>query len=444
MVKAHNKVRLSIFGLGYVGCVSAACLAREGHQVIGVDVNEEKLAAVNAGKSPVLETGLDQLISDAVSQGRLRATPNSVDAVNESAISLICIGTPGNEDGSTDLSHLINVCEQIGSALREKRSGHIVVVRSTVLPGTVGTVLVPILESRSGRKVGRDLGVCVNPEFMREGTSISDFYSPPFTLIGTQDNEVAAAVSELYAAVATPVMVVSMKTAEMIKYACNAFHALKVGFANEVGNLCKELDIDSYEVMELLCRDTKLNLSSKYLRPGFSFGGSCLPKDLRAIVYQAEKLSLDVPILSATLRSNRLQIDRAVQMILDTGKKRAGLLGLSFKTGTDDLRDSPAIMLVQRLLEHGLEVAVYDPGVSLPRLIGTNKKYLERELPDIAQFIRASVSELLDSAEVVIIINDASEFRAIETNLRENQIVIDLARLFHDRISAGSYQGICW
>jgi GDP-mannose 6-dehydrogenase len=444
MVKAHNKVRLSIFGLGYVGCVSAACLAREGHHVIGVDVNEEKLAAVNAGQSPVLETDLDQLISDAASQGRLRATSDSVAAVNESDISLICIGTPGNEDGSIDLSHLINVCEQIGSALREKRSGHIVVVRSTVLPGTVGTVLIPILESQSGRKLGRDFGVCVNPEFMREGTSISDFYSPPFTLIGTQDNEVAAAVSELYSAVTTPVMVVSMNTAEMIKYACNAFHALKVGFANEIGNLCKELDIDGYEVMEILCRDTKLNLSSKYLRPGFSFGGSCLPKDLRAILYQAEKLSLDVPILSATLRSNRLQIDRALQMILDTGKKRAGLLGLSFKTGTDDLRGSPAIMLVQRLLEHGLEVAVYDTSVSLPRLIGTNKKYLERELPGIAQFIRASVSELLDSAEVVIIINDASEFRAIETNLRENQIVIDLARLFRDKISGGSYQGICW
>jgi GDP-mannose 6-dehydrogenase len=444
MVKAHNKARLSIFGLGYVGCVSAACLAREGHHVIGVDVNEEKLGAVNAGQSPVLETGLDQLISDAVSQGRLRATSNSVAAVNESDISLICIGTPGNKDGSIDLSHLINVCEQIGSALREKRSGHIVVVRSTVLPGTVGTVLVPILESQSGRKAGRDFGVCVNPEFMREGTSISDFYSPPFTLIGTQDNEVAAAVSELYSGVITPVMVVSLNTAEMIKYACNAFHALKVGFANEIGNLCKELDIDGYEVMEILCRDTKLNLSSKYLRPGFSFGGSCLPKDLRAILYQAEKLSLDVPILSATLRSNRLQIDRALQMILDTGKKRAGLLGLSFKTGTDDLRGSPAIMLVQRLLEHGLEVAVYDPSVSLPRLIGTNKQYLERELPGIAQFIRASVSELLDSAEVVIIINDASEFRAIETNLRENQIVIDLARLFRDRISGGSYQGICW
>jgi GDP-mannose 6-dehydrogenase len=379
-----------------------------------------------------------------VSEDRLRAITDSVEAVNASDISLICIGTPGNENGSIDLSHLVRVCEQIGSALRQKRSSHIVVIRSTVLPGTVETVLVPVLERQSGRKVGRDLGVCVNPEFMREGSSISDFYSPPFTLIGTRDNEVAAAVSELYSAIEAPVIIVSTKTAEMIKYACNSFHALKVGFANEIGNICKELDIDGCEVMEILCRDTKLNLSSKYLKPGFSFGGSCLPKDLSAIVHEAKKLSLEVPILSAILHSNRLQVDRAVQMVLDTGKKRAGLLGLSFKTGTDDLRDSPAIILIQRLLEHGFEVAVYDPSVSLQRLIGTNKEYLERELPNISELMRESVGELLDRAEVVIMANETDEFRAVETNLRENQVVIDLARVFRDRVSGGSYRGICW
>jgi len=444
MVKTHNKIRLSIFGLGYVGCVSAACFARQGHRVIGVDVNKEKLDTINTGKSPVLETGLDQLIDAAVSEGRLHATTNSVEAVKASDISLICIGTPGNEDGSIDLSHIVRVCEQIGRALRQKRSRHIVVVRSTVIPGTVDKVLAPLLETQSGRKVGRDLGVCVNPEFMREGTSISDFYSPPFTLIGTQDNDVAATVSELYSAIEAPVIIVPTKTAEMIKYACNSFHALKVGFANDIGNICKELDIDGCEVMEILCHDTKLNMSSKYLRPGFSFGGSCLPKDLRAIVHEAKKLSLDAPILSAILHSNRLQIERAVQMILNTGKKRAGLLGLSFKTGTDDLRGSPAILLIQRLLAQGFEVAVYDPGVSLQRLIGANKEYLKRELPNISELMRESVDELLDSTEVVIVANDAHEFRAFETSLRENQIVIDLGHLFRHRLSGGSYQGICW
>ena len=443
-VKAHNQIKLSIFGLGYVGCVSAACLAREGHEVIGVDINQEKLDAVKAGKSPILEAGLDQLINDAVSQGRLRAITDPVEAVNASDISLICIGTPGNHNGSIDLSHLVRVCEQIGSALRQKRSGHIIVVRSTVLPGTVDTVLVPLLERQSGRRVGRDLGVCVNPEFMREGNSISDFYSPPYTLIGASDNEVSTAVRELYSTIDAPVIIVPTKTAEMIKYACNSFHALKVGFANEIGNICKELGIDGYEVMEILCRDIKLNISSKYLRPGFSFGGSCLPKDLRAIVHEAQRLSLDAPLLSATLHSNQLQIDRAVKMILKTGKKRAGLLGLSFKSGTDDLRDSPAIILIQRLREHGLEVTVYDPAVSLQRLIGTNKEYLERELPNLSQVMRGSVNELLDGAEVVIIANDHDEFRAVEANLREHQVVVDLARLFHNRVSSRSYQGICW
>jgi GDP-mannose 6-dehydrogenase len=443
-LKAHNQIRLSIFGLGYVGCVSAACLAREGHQVIGVDINQEKLDTIKAGKSPILETGLDQLINDAVSAGRLRAITDPVEAVNASDISLICIGTPGNHDGSIDLSHLLRVCEQIGSALRQKRSGHIVVVRSTVLPGTVDTVLVPLLERQSGRKMGRELGVCVNPEFMREGNSISDFYSPPFTLIGTSDNQVSAAVSGLYSTIEAPVIIVPAKTAEMIKYACNSFHALKVSFANEIGNICKELRVDGYEVMEILCRDTKLNISSKYLRPGFSFGGSCLPKDLRAIVHEAQKLSLEAPVLSATLHSNQLQIDRAVKMILNTGKKRAGLLGLSFKSGTDDLRGSPAIILIQRLREHGFEVAIYDPAVSLQRLIGTNKEYLERKLPDLAHLMRASVNELLEGAEVVIIANDNDKFRAVETNLREEQVVIDLAGLFRDKVSGGSYQGICW
>jgi GDP-mannose 6-dehydrogenase len=437
-------MRLSIFGLGYVGCVSAACFAKEGHEVLGVDANPVKVEIVNAGRSPIVEAGVEELIGEMVAAGSLRATTDAGEAVRETEVSLVCVGTPSNANGSLDLTYIKRVCKEIGGALEAKRERHAVVMRSTMLPGTIESVVVPTLEVYSGKKAGRDFGVCVNPEFLREGTSLKDFYSPPFTLIGADDEDVAASVRRLYAGVDAPVLVVGVKAAEMVKYACNCFHALKVSFANEIGNVCKGLGIDSHEVMDAFCRDAKLNLSPYYLKPGFAFGGSCLPKDLRAITYKAKELDVDVPVLSAVMQSNRLQVERAVEMILRTGKKRVGLLGLSFKAGTDDLRESPMVTLVETLIGKGIKVSIYDRDVSLARLFGANKEYIEREIPHISQLMRESVGEVLEDAEVLVVGNKSEEFRQVGSELRGDQVLIDLVRLFGDRVTGGPYQGICW
>jgi GDP-mannose 6-dehydrogenase len=430
--------------MGYVGCVSAACFAKEGHEVLGVDANPVKVEIVNAGRSPIVEAGVEELIGEMVAAGRLRATTDAGEAVRESEVSLVCVGTPSNANGSLDLNYIKRVCKEIGGALEAKRERHIVVMRSTMLPGTIESVVVPTLEVYSGKKAGRDFGVCVNPEFLREGTSLKDFYSPPFTLIGADDEDVAAAVRRLYAGVDAPVLVVGVKAAEMVKYACNCFHALKVSFANEIGNVCKGLGIDSHEVMDAFCRDAKLNLSPYYLKPGFAFGGSCLPKDLRAITYKAKELDVDVPVLSAVMQSNRLQVERAVEMILRTEKKRVGLLGLSFKAGTDDLRESPMVTLVETLIGKGIKVSIYDRDVSLARLFGANKEYIEREIPHISQLMRESVGEVLEDAEVLVVGNKSEEFRQVGSELRGDQVLIDLVRLFEGKVTGGPYQGICW
>jgi GDP-mannose 6-dehydrogenase len=411
---------------------------------VGVDVNQTKVDIINGGKSPIVEAGVGELIGEMVAQGRLRATVDSAAAVEGSDVSLVCVGTPSNPNGSLDLTYVKRVCKEIGGALEGKSGRHTVVIRSTMLPGTVETVVVPTLEVYSGKKAGRDFGVCVNPEFLREGTSLKDFNAPPFTLIGADDEDVAAAVRRLYAGIDAPVLVVGVKAAEMVKYACNCFHALKVSFANEIGNVCKGLGIDSHEVMDAFCRDTKLNLSPYYLKPGFAFGGSCLPKDLRAVTYKAKELDVDVPVLSAVMHSNRLQVERAVEMILRTGKKRVGLLGLSFKAGTDDLRESPMVTLVETLIGKGMKVAIYDRDVSLARLFGANKEYIEREIPHISQLMRGSVQEVLDDSEVLVVGNKAEEFRQAGSELRGDQVLIDLVRLFDDRVTGGPYQGICW
>jgi GDP-mannose 6-dehydrogenase len=437
-------MRLSVFGLGYVGCVSAACFAGEGHEVLGVDVNRRKVDIINGGKSPIVEAGVGELIGEMVARGKLRATTDPAEAVAASEVSLICIGTPSDSNGGLDLAHVKRVCMEIGGALETKRGPHTVVIRSTVLPGSVEAVVVPTLEAYSGKKAGRDFGVCINPEFLREGTSLKDFYSPPFTLIGADEEGAAAVVRRLYARVDAPVLVVGVKTAEMVKYACNCFHALKVSFANEIGNICKGLGIDSHEVMDAFCLDTKLNLSPYYLKPGFAFGGSCLPKDLRAVTYKAEEMGVDVPVLSAVLSSNRLQVERAVEMVLRTGKKRVGLLGLSFKAGTDDLRESPAVTLVETLIGKGMEVAIYDRNISPARLFGANREYIERAIPHVSQLMRESIEEVLDGADVLIVGNGAEEFRRVESELRGDQVLIDLVRLFDDKVTGGSYQGICW
>ncbi len=437
-------MRLSVFGLGYVGAVSAACLAKEGHEVTGVDVNATKVEIINAGKSPIVEAGINELIGEMVAAGRLHATTDTAQAVGATEMSLVCVGTPSNANGSLDLTYIKRVCREIGEALAEKKGRHTVVIRSTMLPGTVEGVVVPALEVYSGKKAGRDFAVTINPEFLREGTSLKDFYAPPFTLVGADDEDAAASLKLLYKNIDAPLYVTSVKSAEMVKYACNSFHALKVSFANEIGNVCKGLGIDSHEVMDVFCRDTKLNLSPYYLKPGFAFGGSCLPKDLRAINYKAKELDVEVPLLSSILPSNRRQIEHAVEMVLRTGKKRVGVLGFSFKAGTDDLRESPMVTLIETLIGKGIHLAIYDRDVSLARLFGANKEYIEREIPHISQLMRASVREVLESADIIVIGNKAEEFREIEPLLRGDQRVIDLVRLFDRPPANGAYEGICW
>ena len=436
---------ISVFGLGYVGCVSAACFAKEGHTVIGVDVNPGKVDMIRAGKATIVEMGIGELVAEMAASGRLQATTDVAEAVRDTSVSLICVGTPSRSNGSLDLSYVERVCEQIGAALKGKKARHTIVIRSTVLPGTIHGLVIPALERTSGKRAGADFGVCGNPEFLREGTSIRDFYDPPFTLVGADDPETGRTVAALYDGIEAPVHIVPVRTAEMVKYACNCFHGLKVAFANEIGNVCKEAGVDSHDVMKIFCEDRKLNISPYYLRPGFAFGGSCLPKDLRALIYKARSLDVDVPVLAATLDSNRKQIEKAFDLVMATGKKRVGVLGLSFKAGTDDLRESPMVSLIEMLIGKGVQLAIYDPYVTSSRLMGANREYIEREIPHIWELMRGSTKEVLESSDAVIIGNSAGEFREIQGHLRADQPVVDLVRAFGSRTSEGvAYQGICW
>lgn len=435
---------LSVFGLGYVGCVSAACFAREGHAVIGVDVSESKVASIGRGEATILETGIGDLVREMVAAGRLRATTDAREAVLNSSISLVCVGTPSHPNGSIDLTYIERVCDDIGRTIGAKTEHHTVVIRSTVMPGTLDTLVIPVVERASGKKHGNGFSVCSNPEFLREGSSIKDFYDPPFTLIGAHDESAAEPVKSLYAGIDAPVHVTAVRVAEMVKYACNCFHGLKVGFANEIGNLCKAVGVDSHEVMRIFCEDTKLNISPRYLRPGFAFGGSCLPKDLRAVVHRSKQVDVDTPILSALLESNRKQIARATDMVLATGAKRIGVLGMTFKAGTDDLRESPMVTLIENLIGKGLKLSIFDRDVSEASVMGSNREYIEREIPHIWTLVRPTIEQVLTDSDVVVIGNGSTEFRDVEGKLQDGQVVIDLVRAFGSRTSDRHYQGICW
>ena len=438
-------MRVSVFGLGYVGSVSAASFAAEGHTVVGVDVNADKVASLNEGRSPIVEKGLDELIQTSAANRSLRATTNTDEAVHATDLSLLCVGTPSRKNGSLDLSYLERVCEQIGSALRNKNDYHVVVVRSTVLPGTTHDLVIPTLERASGKKYGTGFGVTVNPEFLREGTAISDFRNPPLTLVGHNYKCDAAPTEALYSRVEAPLITTSIRTAEMMKYASNTWHALKVCFANEIGNLCKRLQIDSHEVMDIFCRDEKLNLSSYYLKPGFAFGGSCLPKDVRALQYRAKELDLEMPVIESILGSNQLQIQHALEQIIDSGKKRIGLLGFSFKAGTDDLRESPIVILAEALLGKGYELRIYDRNVSLARLVGANKDYINQQIPHLSSLLCEAIDEVLDHSDVIVVGNAAPEFSDALKKTRADQVIVDLVRVKTDRSEIpGQYQGICW
>lgn len=437
-------MKLSIFGLGYVGCVSAACFADRGHEVIGVDVNPLKVQIINDGKSPIVEPGIAELIARAVEQKKLRATTDAGEAVAATDVSLVCIGTPGNHNGSLDLSYIKRACQQIGEALAQKGRYHIVAMRSTMLPGTIEQTVIPTLEIFSGKQAGRDFGVAVNPEFLREGSSIYDFTHPPFTLIGADDEETSLPLQRLYAGTEAAMITVGIKEAEMVKYACNSFHALKVAFANEIGNVSKALGVDSHVVMDVFCKDTKLNLSPYYLKPGFAFGGSCLPKDIRAITYKAKELDVEVPLLNSILLSNRQQIERAIDTVLRTGCKNVGVLGLSFKPGTDDLRESPMVTLIETLIGKGLKLTIYDRDVELARLFGANKQYIEREIPHISSLMNSDLSTVIEGSEVVIIGKKEDEFRVLADKLNNGRVIVDLVRLFEVADARKQYKGICW
>jgi GDP-mannose 6-dehydrogenase len=438
-------VKISVFGLGYVGSVSAGCLAALGHDVIGVDVNPVKVEMINTGQSPVIEAGLDELIAEGVKVGQIKAGTEVGEAIVASDISLICVGTPSDSNGNLNLVFVERVCQQIGQALASKEGYHVVVVRSTMLPGSTEERIIPVLESASGHQAGRDFGVSFNPEFLREGTAIHDFHHPPFSLIGQYDDRGAKMAADLYANVDAPLLTVPLRVAEMVKYANNAFHALKVTFANEIGNICKQQGIDSHQVMDIFCMDEKLNLSSYYLKPGFAFGGSCLPKDLRALLYHGHRLDLNLPLLEAILPSNERQIKRGFELIKQTGSKRVGVLGFSFKAGTDDLRESPLVELIETLIGKGYQVKVYDKNISLARLHGANRAYIEREIPHIATLMCNSMEEVLTASEVIVIGNKAPEFSQVVQQVRQDQVVIDLVRILQDVDHLDSrYVGICW
>lgn len=437
-------MRISVFGMGYVGAVSGACLAREGHDVLGVDVNERKVEAINAGRAPIVEEGIQELVAEVVGQGRLRATSDAREAVEGTDISLLCVGTPSRPNGSIDLSYVERVSEQIAEVLRDIERPHVVVLRSTVLPGTLEERVLPILERVSGKRVGDGVHACVNPEFLREGTSIRDFYDPPFTLIGATDDVAAERLEALYADLDAPVCRTSIRAAEMVKYACNAFHAVKVSFANDIGNVAKALGIDGQEVMRILCQDTKLNISPAYLQPGFAFGGSCLPKDVRALAYEARLHDVETPVLRAALATNAGQVDRAARMVLETGSRSVGLLGLSFKEGTDDLRESPMVALAERLIGKGLDLSIYDRNVREAGLIGANRAYIEEHIPHIWSLMAESLAEVVEGSEVVVLANRTPEFSEAVERRRDGQVFIDLARAVPGRGSDEWYRGICW
>lgn len=438
-------MRIGVFGLGYVGCITSACLAHDGHQVVGVDINPNKVATINAGQSPIIEPGLATMIANGVQSGHLKVTDDAFDAVSDSDVSFICVGTPNSEVGALDLQYVSRVSEQIGRALRLKATRHTVVIRSTMLPGSTEEVVIPILEQASGKLAGADFGVCCNPEFLREGNAFEDFYHPPRIVIGQIDKNSGDVVQEIYASLSAPLVRTGLRTAEMVKYADNAFHGLKVAFSNEIGNLCKALKLDGKEVMDIFVLDTKLNLSPAYLSPGYAFGGSCIPKDLRALIYEAGKADIHTPLLRAILESNEKQKRVGYEMIRRTGHKKIGVLGLSFKQDTDDLRESPAVELVETLLGKGYDVAVYDPNVSMPGLVGSNRRYIERELPHLSRLLMPTLARAVDHAEVLVITNRSEEFASVMDRVRPDQLILDFVGMFPaDASLDGKYEGICW
>ena len=437
-------MRISVFGLGYVGTVSAGCLAHDGHEVIGVDPVRTKVDLINAGQSPIIEADIGEIIASTVKSGRLRATEDQNQAIRDTELSFVCVGTPSQTNGNLDLRYIRRVCELIGQALRNKSSRHTVVIRSTILPGTMHQIVIPVLEEYSGKKAGADFGVCNNPEFLREGSAVKDFNAPPKTVIGETDRVSGDLLASLYTKLDAPLIRTDIETAEMVKYVDNCWHALKIGFANEIGNLCKSLSIDAHEVMKIFCQDLKLNISSAYLLPGFAFGGSCLPKDLRALSYKAKTNDLQLPILTSILPSNEMQVNRGLQLIMEGGHKKVGILGFSFKAGTDDLRESPVIEIIERLVGKGYDLRIYDKNVHIASLVGANRDFILNRIPHISKLMVEDIDSVLKHAQTIVIGNKDHEFQGIPARLRDGQRLVDFVRITNRRSENGKYDGICW
>jgi len=437
-------MKICVLGLGYVGAVSAGCLAKDGHEVIGVDPERTKVDLINGGRSPIIEKDIGEIIREQVKAGRLSATTEVSHAVRHTDLALVCVGTPSLPNGGIDLRYIRRVCEQIGLAIQSHAGAPVIVMRSTMLPGTMRDVVIPMLEKFSGKKAGEEFGLCINPEFLREGTAVHDYYHPPKTVIGEVNKASGDLLAALYAKTPGPMIRTDIETAEMVKYADNCWHALKVGFANEIGSLCKSISVDAHRVMEIFCQDQKLNLSPYYLKPGFAFGGSCLPKDLRALLYKAKTMDVSLPILSAVLPSNQLQIERGVQAVVEKGNREIGILGISFKAGTDDLRESPMVELTERLIGKGYDVKVYDRNVSLAQLHGANRDYIVNKIPHLSRLMVPTIDEVLAHAKTIVIGNGAPEFGDVPRRVQEGQTIIDFVRVSSSRSVAGVYEGLCW
>jgi GDP-mannose 6-dehydrogenase len=439
-------LKISIFGLGYVGTVSAGCFAQDGHEVIGVDPVGTKVDLINSGHSPIIEGEIDAIVAAMVQAGRLRATDDHAEAIRETELSFVCVGTPSQANGNLDLRYIRRICEQIGGALKHRTATakHTVVIRSTILPGTMREIVVPILEESSGKKAGVDFGVCHNPEFLREGSAVKDFRCPPKTIIGELNRADGARLATLYEKIEAPLIRTDLEIAEMVKYVDNSWHALKIGFANEIGNICKSLGLDAHEVMKIFCKDQKLNISPAYLLPGFAFGGSCLPKDLRALAYKAKLNDLVLPIMNAILPSNEMQVARGLGLIMQNGHRKIGVLGFSFKAGTDDLRESPVIEVIERLIGKGCDVRVYDKNVKIASLLGANRDFILNHIPHISKLMVEDIDAVLDHAQTVVVGNQDPDFRTVPDRLRKEQRLVDFARITNRKSGDGKYDGICW
>jgi len=438
-------MKISIFGLGYVGAVSLACLARDGHSVIGVDIDSTKLELIRDGKTPVVEEGMVDLMANVAASGRVTVTTDVIQAVLDSELSLVCVGTPSASNGGQDQSAIIKLAHDLGRAMRGKTSDHVFVFRSTLVPGTVEDVLRPIVERESGKRDGEGFHVCFQPEFLREGTSIKDYDRPPFTVIGANATVPATRLRQLFGHLPCEFHVTSIRAAEMVKYCCNNFHALKITFANETARLCEALGVDAFQVMELVCKDRQLNISPAYLKPGFAFGGSCLPKDLRATLYLAKTRDVELPMLGNVLGSNRVHVDHAIGKVLASGRRRVGMIGLSFKTGTDDLRESPLVLIAEQFIGKGLNLLVYDPEVHLSRLLGANRRFIEQHVPHIGSLMREEIESVIGESDVLVVgLNDTKTFEALARHVRKDQIVLDLVNIPQRGALRGKVMGLCW